>query len=133
MCLNYKNAIINSETRACKCLYKEFGANRVTLSVKFSSFLPDHEHFKNQALKLIEIVMQVRRSQTVLSLKCLPMFLCTLMVVVARVTDIFCIAQITCKFIHNTLLVNNDNDDMRSSKRHVTFSFKILRINNYLL
>ena len=105
-----------SKTRAFKCLYKEFGANRVTLSVKFWSFLPDQEHFKNQAsklapafLKCFEILRQVRRSQTVFVLEVFTdhgmlMFLCTLMEVAARVTDIICIAQITCKFVQNTLL-----------------------------
>ena len=73
MCVNYKNAIIvKQELRACKSLYKEFGAYRVTLSVKFWSFLPDQEHFKNQAFKLapaflknFEILMKICRSQTV--------------------------------------------------------------------
>ena len=31
---------------------REFGTNRVTLSVQFWSFLPDEGHFKDQAFKL---------------------------------------------------------------------------------
>ena len=45
--------------------------NRVTLNVKFWTFLPDQEHFKNQAFKLapaflknFETLTQFRRSQT---------------------------------------------------------------------
>ena len=87
-----------SKTRACQCLFKEFGANRVTLSVKFWCFLPDQEHFKYQAFKLapaflknFEILTQVRRSQIVFVLEMFTaygmfMFFCTLMEVAARVT-----------------------------------------------
>ena len=117
-----------NKTRACKCLHKEFGANRVTLSVQFWSFLPDEEHFKGQAFKLApaflknsEILSQVHRSQTMFVLEVFSyygmfMFLCTLMEVGIHVTDIICIAQMTFKFVHNTLLVNNGRLQFRTSQ-----------------
>ena len=89
-----------SKTRACKSLHKEFGANRVTLSVKFWSFLPDQEHLKNQAfnlapafLKNFETLTQVHRSQTVFVLEVFTdyrmfIFLCMWMAVAAHVTDL---------------------------------------------
>ena len=90
------------------------------MSVKFWSFLPDQEHLKNQAFKLapaflknFEILTLVRQAQTVFVLEVFTdyvmfnMFLCTLMEVAAHVTNTICIAQITCKFVHNTLLVTN--------------------------
>ena len=107
---------------------KEFGANRVTLSVKFWSFFPDQEHFKTQAFKLataflknFEILTQVRWSKTVFVLEMFTdygmfMFLCTLTEVVASVKDIICIAKVTCKFVHNILFVNNRRLQFRISQ-----------------
>ena len=99
-------------------LNKKFRANGVGLNVQFRSFLLDEEHFKDQIIKLasaflkyFEFFTKFRRSQIMFVLKMFSdcgmfVFLNTLVQMAACVPNIICIAQITSKFINNTLLVN---------------------------